>query len=207
MAGGQAGAVAGVSRIAHPVRAALAVLQDGRHVLLAGAGAESLARARGCREADAESFVTARRRAQFERRQASGQGGTVGAVARDAQGHLAAATSTGGMSGKLAGRVSDSCQIGAGTWADNASCAVSATGFGEFFVRSAFAHEVDAGMRLGGLPLGTACERALAAVSAAGGSGGCIAVDHAGSLALPFTTARMARGFVDAGGTLRVEPT
>jgi beta-aspartyl-peptidase (threonine type) len=205
--GGRAGAVACVSRIAHPVRAALLVLRDGRHVLLAGDGAEALARAGGCPEADPESFVTSRRRTQLERRETPRDGATVGAVARDARGHLAAATSTGGTAGKLAGRISDSCQIGAGTWADDATCAVSATGDGELFVRTAFAHEVDALVRHAGLPLTEACEHALARVSAAGGDGGCIAVDREGGLALPFTAARMARGFVDAAGTLLVQPT
>ncbi len=196
---GLAGAVAGVQHLASPVRAAVAVLEDGRHVLVSGIGAEHLARARGCAVAEPESFVTARRLAQLERLQQADSGGTVGAVALDAAGGLAAATSTGGTMGKHGGRVSDSCQIGAGTWAD-ARCAVSATGQGEFFIRSAFAHEVAARLRLLELPLDQACRAALDSVAAAGGRGGCIALDRSGQLALPFTTPAMPRAWIGADG-------
>jgi len=195
---GRAGAVAGVSRIRHPVRAAWLVLCDGRHVLLAGAGAERFAQERGCEEVES---------AWFDAPLGAEPGpGTVGAVALDRSGHLAAATSTGGLARKLPGRVSDSCLVGAGTWADDATCAVSGTGHGEFFIRAAFAHQVDAAMRLAGLDLAAACERALARVAAAGGSGGCIAVDRQGRLCFPFDTPAMARGFVDAQGAIRVAP-
>jgi isoaspartyl peptidase/L-asparaginase-like protein (Ntn-hydrolase superfamily) len=124
--------------------------------------------------------------------------GTVGAVARDAAGHLAAATSTGGMTNQWPGRVGDSPILGAGTWADDATCAVSATGHGEVFVRAAFAHEVDAGMRLAGLPLELACARALDRVAALGGSGGAIALAASGPAAFAFNTAGMVRGAADA---------
>jgi isoaspartyl peptidase/L-asparaginase-like protein (Ntn-hydrolase superfamily) len=108
------------------------------------------------------------------------------------------------MTGKLPGRASDSCQIGAGTWADDATCAVSGTGHGEVFIRCAFAHEVDALIRHAGLPLGAACEKALASLRAAGGRGGCIAVDAAGHVAMPFNTPGMPRGFLDAEGSARI---
>ena len=130
--------------------------------------------------------MTDRRRRDLARRTTApaaggGSGGsTVGAVARDVDGHLAAATSTGGRSGQLPGRIGDSPVPGAGTWADDATCAVSATGIGEAFLRAAFAHEVDARLRLGGVDLDTACLEALAAVTAAGGDGGCIAVSGQG---------------------------
>jgi beta-aspartyl-peptidase (threonine type) len=199
---GRAGAVAGVRSLAHPVRAALAVLEDGRHVLLAGEGAETFARDRGCETLDPQRLVTRR---QLERLRGRGHGGTVGAVALDASGRIAAATSTGGTTGKLPGRISDSCQIGAGTWA-SPSCAVSGTGEGEFFIRCAFAHEVEALLRLAGLELAGACQRALERVEAAGGRGGCIALDRTGNLALPFNTASMARGWLDADGALHVAP-
>ncbi len=161
----------------------------------------------------AESLITPERRAQLE--QARGQArvsldhdeetrGTVGAVARDARGCLAAATSTGGMTNQPPGRVGDSSLIGAGTWADNRSCAVSGTGHGEAFIRSAFAHEVDAGMRLAGLPLDAACEQALARATDLDARGGCIAIDRSGQLAMPFTTQAMYRGWLDADGTPRV---
>jgi isoaspartyl peptidase/L-asparaginase-like protein (Ntn-hydrolase superfamily) len=201
-AGRRAGGVAGVRALAHPVRAALCVLRDGRHVLLAGDGAERFARERGCAAAEPEGHVTPERRAQLEAWRAR-SGGTVGAVALDAEGHLAAATSTGGTTGKLPGRVSDSCLIGSGTWADDATCAVSATGLGELFIRSAFAHEVDALLRLGGLDLDAACRRALERVD---GRGGCIAVDCQGRVALPFGTPGMARGWADGAGRIHVEP-
>ncbi len=213
--GRRAGAVAGVGALANPVRAALAVLEGSPHVLLAGAGAEAFARDRGLAAADpAELAALARRLAETWARRRGGAareravGGTVGAVARDAHGHLAAATSTGGTPGKLPGRLSDSCLPGAGTWADDATCAVSATGWGEMFIRCAFAHEVDALLRHAGLPLEEACARALRAVAALGGAGGCIALDRSGALALPFDTQGMPRGLLAADGApqLAVHP-
>jgi isoaspartyl peptidase/L-asparaginase-like protein (Ntn-hydrolase superfamily) len=193
--GRRLGAVACVTGIRHPVEAARAVMDDGRHVLLAGPGAEAFARSAGFAFEAPEWFVTERRRAQL---------GTVGAVARDGDGHLAAATSTGGRTGQLPGRIGDSPVPGAGTWADDATCAVSATGIGEAFLRAAFAHEVDARLRLEGVDLDTACQEALAAVHAAGGDGGCIAVAPEGPPLLPFTTALMHRGWAGVGGPLWV---
>jgi isoaspartyl peptidase/L-asparaginase-like protein (Ntn-hydrolase superfamily) len=129
--------------------------------------------------------------------------GTVGAVARDTAGNLAAATSTGGMTGKLPGRVGDSPVIGAGTWADNATCAVSATGHGEFFIRHAAAHEIDARMRHGGQELVRAAESVVAELGRVGGSGGLIAVDAAGRVTLPFNCAGMYRGTIGPDGVAR----
>jgi isoaspartyl peptidase/L-asparaginase-like protein (Ntn-hydrolase superfamily) len=206
----RAGAVAGVQRIANPVRAAQAVLRDGRHVLLAGAGAERFARAAELPACEPGSLVTDARRVQWQRARGrtarGGMGGTVGAVARDAAGHLAAATSTGGVSGKLAGRVSDSAQIGAGTWADDATCAVSATGDGDVFIRAAFASRVDAHLRFTGASLADACARALAEVAALGGSGGCIAIARTGAAAMPFLTESMPRGTLVEGREMEVWP-
>ena len=125
-------------------------------------------------------------------------------VARDAQGHLAAATSTGGLTGKLPGRVSDSALIGAGNFADDATCAVSATGTGDAFIRAGFAHQVDALMRHARLSLAEACQRALTEVGGLGGSGGCIAIDGAGQVALPFDTATMSRGVIGPDGRPRI---
>ena len=122
--------------------------------------------------------------------------GTVGAVARDRAGNLAAATSTGGMTAKAPGRIGDSPVIGAGTYADNATCAVSATGHGEFFIRFAAAHEVAARLAHAGQPLDTAAAEVIAALAAAGGSGGLVAVDHEGAIALPFSSPGMYRGYV-----------
>jgi isoaspartyl peptidase/L-asparaginase-like protein (Ntn-hydrolase superfamily) len=194
--GRRAGGVIGVQRIAHPIDAALAVLRDGRHVLLAGVGAERFARAAGLAMVEPEHHVTDARRAQLARvrGERTSSGGTVGAVACDAAGHLAAATSTGGMAARHAGRVADSGLPGSGTWADDATCAVSATGHGEFFIRSAFAHDVAARIRYSGRDLDTACAEAFAAVAALGGSGGCIALDARGATTLHFDTPDMPRG-------------
>jgi len=191
--------VACVTGVRHPIHAARAVMEDGRHVLLSGAGAESFARQAGLAFESPEWFIIDRRRRALEE-----STGTVGAVARDSTGHLAAATSTGGRTGQLPGRIGDSPVPGAGTWADDASCAVSATGIGEAFLRAAFAHEVDARLRLEGVDLDTACQEALAAVTAAGGDGGCIAVSAEGPPVLPFTTALMHRGWAEVGGPLWV---
>jgi beta-aspartyl-peptidase (threonine type) len=193
----RAGGVIGVARIAQPVEAALAVLRDGRHVLLAGEGAERFARAAGLAIVDPAYHVTDERRAQLARvlaDPARARGGTVGAVARDAYGHLAAATSTGGLVARAPGRVADSALPGSGTWADDATCAVSATGLGEFFIRAGFARDVDARMRYAGRDLAAACREALAEVAALGGHGGCIAVAAHGDAVLHFDTPDMPRG-------------
>jgi isoaspartyl peptidase/L-asparaginase-like protein (Ntn-hydrolase superfamily) len=207
----RAGAVAGLRSVVNPVLAARAVMERSPHVLLAGDGAERFARGQGLACAAPESFVTELRRRQLARwRERSSQaaqpagGGTVGAVARDPQGHLAAATSTGGITGKLAGRVSDSALIGAGNFADDATCAVSATGTGDAFIRAGFAHRVDALIRHAGLSLAEACQRALAEVRGVGGCGGCIAIDSAGRVALPFDTEAMSRGVIGPDGRPRI---
>lgn len=208
----RAGAVCVVRRLEHPVSAARLVLEKSRHVLLAGAGAEAFALAAGASAVDPGSLVTEQRREQLERarrRTAPGPdhhaGGTVGAVARDAQGHLAAATSTGGLVNKLPGRVSDSALVGSGTWADDATCAVSTTGHGESMIRAAVAHEVDARLRLAGQSLEQACAGALARQAELGGSGGLVALDREGRFATPFTTPAMVRGWIAATGAARVE--
>ena len=197
----RAGAVAGVRRLLYAAQAAQAVLRDGRHVLLFGAEAERLASAAGVAEIAPEALIAAAR--PLPARPTPG-GGTVGAVARDRAGHLAVATSTGGLSGKLPGRISDSAQIGCGTWADDATCAVSATGQGEYFIRTAFARGVDARVRHAGASLGQACADALAEVAALGGHGGCIAVDRAGELRMAFDTPAMARGALHEGEPARI---
>jgi beta-aspartyl-peptidase (threonine type) len=205
----QAGAVTGVTRIRNPILAAREVMRATPHVLLAGPPADEFAAARGLAMEAPDYFRTAHRRAQLEAAQATqtvaldhdlpARMGTVGAVARDVSGALAAATSTGGMTNKPAGRVGDSPIIGAGTWADGA-VAVSCTGTGEAFLRCAAAHEVSALIRLGGRTLAeAAAEVALRRVPAAGGKGGLIAVDAAGNAALPFGTEGMYRGVWRSG--------
>lgn len=194
----RAGAVAVVSRTRHPVEAARAVLDDGRHVLLAGPPADAFARACGLEEVDPSWFVTERQQRALGR--LDGDRGTVGAVVRDRLGHLAAATSTGGVSGQRPGRVGDTPILGAGTWADDATAAISATGAGEAFLRAVFAHRVHM-LLVAGTPLAAACDDALAEVQRFGGFGGCIAVGPSGPAVLPFTGAAMFRGWIDRGGT------
>jgi beta-aspartyl-peptidase (threonine type) len=221
-----AGAVAGVSRIRNPISAARAVMQQGQHVLMAGAGAEALAREAGLAMVEPDYFSTTSRRQQLELAQARQSGalldhdgasalsqlqagaplaenrkmGTVGAVALDVHGHLAAATSTGGMTNKRPGRIGDSPLIGAGTYADDRSAAVSCTGHGEAFIRCAAAHDVCARMAYGGASLQQATAAVVQqALPAIGGSGGLIAVDRHGQLALPFNTEGMYRGWARLG--------
>ncbi|WP_135468348.1 isoaspartyl peptidase/L-asparaginase family protein [Crenalkalicoccus roseus] len=211
-AAGRAGAVAAVTRIRNPVAAARRVMERTPHVLLVGPAADAFAAAEGLATEEPAWFVTAHRRAQLAAaagrvaldHDLPGSMGTVGAVARDAAGRLAAATSTGGMTGKRDGRVGDSPLIGAGTWADG-TVAVSCTGTGEAFIRCAAAHEVSALMRLGGLGLRAAAERVvLGRVPESGGQGGLVAVDAAGAAALVFGTAGMHRGLLRAGGAPEV---
>lgn len=210
----RAGAVGAVKRVKNPVSAALAVMEQSPHVMLVGDAADSFAEERGLMLMEPSHFITPHRLEQFRRAHEAGRIsrdhdedalGTVGAVARDRDGNLAAATSTGGLMNKLPGRVGDSPTIGAGVWADNAACAVSATGDGEMFVRAVFAHEVDALIRIGGLPLERACRLALERVSNLGGAGGCIAVDRDGEIAMPFTTNGMYRGWIRLDGQMHVE--
>lgn len=205
---GQAGAVAGVTTVRHPIRAARAVMESSPHVLLAGAGADAFAAARGLEQVENEWFETERRRRQLERAQeeeTEDVRGTVGCVALDEAGHLAAGTSTGGMTNKRWGRIGDSPLVGAGTWADDATCAVSGTGWGEFFIRGAVAHDIHARMAYGGLPLGRAARQViLEDLTAAGGTGGVIALDAEGRVAAPFNTPGMYRGWIDAEGRVEV---
>jgi beta-aspartyl-peptidase (threonine type) len=195
----RAGAVAAVRRIRNPVLAARAVMEKSRHVLLAGKGAERFARKQGLRFEVAEYFHTARRFAALKKNLRNYHG-TVGAVALDAEGNLAAATSTGGYTGKLPGRVGDSPLIGAGTYADNRACAVSGTGLGEAFIRAAVAYDVGARMRYGAAALVPAAAAALEAVTALGADGGLIAVDRRGNIAMPFTSEGMFRACIDRRG-------
>jgi beta-aspartyl-peptidase (threonine type) len=194
-----AGAVAAVRCVRNPVLAARAVLAEGRHVLLVGVPATEFARAHGLAFEAEEWFVTDRERRalqrRLDRRAAASATGTVGAVARDARGRLAAATSTGGVAGQRVGRVGDSPLVGAGTWADDATVAVSCTGHGESIIRAALAHEVDALLRHRAMGLQEACDTAVAALARYGGDGGLIAVSAHGEVAATFSSAAMTRGW------------
>ncbi len=207
----RAGAVAGVSRTRHPVTLARAVMEEGRHVFLAGPGADAFALHAGVEQVDPAWFVTPERRAHLAELLARDADafdvdmkyGTVGAVARDMAGHLAAATSTGGVTGKKWDRIGDTPVIGAGIWADDAG-AVSCTGSGEQFLRVGAAHAIAARMlHLGEAPAG-AVQAVLAQVRAIGGTGGVIVVPRGGAGAWAFTTPGMNRAMRSADGAERV---
>lgn len=201
-----AGAVAGVRTIKNPVLAARAVLDHSPHVMLAGDGADQFAREQGLETANADWFVTEKRRRQLQRVQdaernktmsalpASVHFGTVGAVALDRAGHLAAATSTGGMTNKKWGRIGDSPIIGAGTYADDQSCAVSATGWGEYFIRATVARDICARMQWTGADVQTATDQEILEITRMGASGGVLALAPDGNFAFSFSTDVMFRG-------------
>ncbi len=210
----EAGAVAGILGPRNPILLARAVLAS-EHVMLHGAGALDFARAHGIDFAPAGYFHTDKRwealQTELERRRKQAadtrdddaKHGTVGAVACDAGGTVAAATSTGGMTGKAPGRIGDCPVFGAGTWADNASCAVSATGHGEYFIRYAAAHEIASRMRFLGETLEQASTLVVAELGRIGGSGGLIAVDAQGHVSLPFNSSGMYRGVIGVDGAAR----
>ena len=210
----EAGAVAGILGPRNPILAARAVL-DSEHVMLQGAGALAFCREHGIEFAPAAHFHTDKRwnalQAELERRRQTAldtrddaaKHGTVGAVACDAGGTVAAATSTGGMTAKAPGRIGDCPVFGAGTWADNATCAVSATGHGEYFIRHAAAHEIASRMRFLGETLEQASETVVADLGRIGGSGGLIAVDAQGHVSLPFNSSGMYRGVIGVDGAAR----
>ena len=194
-----AGAVAAVRGVRNPIRAARAVMEEGHHVLLAGAAATDFAATAGLAFESETWFVTERERLALSRATEAARG-TVGAVARDARGRLAAATSTGGVSGQRLGRVGDSPLIGAGTWADDATVAVSCTGHGESIIRSALAHEVDALLRHRGVSLDEACALAIEDLGRWGKDGGLIAVSAHGEVAATFNSPGMTRAWRVGGG-------
>jgi len=218
----KAGAVGSVQHIKNPIALARLVMEKSPHVMLDCAGAEAFAKANGMELVDQKYFFTQERwdalqkMKAAEKARASGAGksfiitdqdrhGTVGAVALDKDGNLAAATSTGGTTNKLPGRIGDTPVIGAGTYANNQTCAVSCTGDGEYFIRTAVAHEVSALMQYRGMKLQEAAQTALNAVKNLGGEGGLIAIDKNGEIALPFNTNGMYRGYVDTNGKFVVE--
>ncbi len=205
MAGGSlaAGAICGVTHVRNPVTLARAVMEQSEYVMLAGEGAEEFALTRGFALVPREYFRTEARWRQLERIRAGDHGvspltispvGTVGAVALDVHGDLAAATSTGGMTGKRHRRIGDSPIIGAGTYADNRACAVSATGHGEMFIRLAVAHDIAARVRYGGRTLSTAVHEVLhEELATLGGEGGVIALDRSGEVVMDFNAEGMFR--------------
>lgn len=212
-----AGAVAGVQRVRNPILLAQAIMQKSTHVMMVGQGAEAFAAEQGIALVEPSYFRTERRWQQLQRalrEAAAGQAhadletakhfGTVGAVALDAHGHLAAGTSTGGMTNKRYGRVGDAPIIGAGTWAD-AQCAVSGTGWGEYYIRTAAAHEICARIRFQKQSPEQAGKAVInEAIPAMGGDGGAIVLSADGAMAMPFNTQGMYRGWIGADGVPHV---
>lgn len=209
-----AGAVCGLKHIRNPIALARLVMEESPHVMLVGEGAEEFARGRGVEMVSNEYFRTPVRQKQLHRLlQGAAEKendlvavdpadctGTVGAVALDSNGNVAAATSTGGMTGKRWGRVGDSPIIGAGTYAANGGCAVSATGHGEYFIRTVVAHDICAQMRYANVPLADAVRNTLARMKALGGNGGVIAIAPDGALVMDFNSEGMFRGARDSRG-------
>ena len=215
----RAGAVTGLRHVRSPIGLARLVMERSPHVMLSGEGAEEFALEQGLEPVANRHFVTERRQRELEQALHEGIGtsaaapatvltdafpkGTVGAVALDAHGDLAAATSTGGMTAKRWGRVGDSPIIGAGTYAANDCCAVSATGHGEFFIRAAVAHEIASLVRYAGLDVVAAAERVVhQQLVRMGGEGGVIAIGRDGRIAMPYNSKGMLRGSIDGAGRL-----
>lgn len=210
-----AGAVASVTTIKNPITAARAVMTKSKHVLLVGRGAEIFAAAQGLDIVEPEYFFDQRRwddllkvkesdRASIDEGGESVMFGTVGALALDRNGNLAAGTSTGGLTNKMHGRVGDSPIIGAGTYANNNTCAVSGTGEGEYFMRNLVAYDISALMEYQGMSLEEAAEKVInEKLTGVGGSGGIIALDKDGHVAMTFNTKGMYRGWVDSSGEYR----
>lgn len=214
-----AGAVAGVKTIRSPIAAARLVMEQSAHVMLSGAGAEAFAESKGLEPVDNHFFDTDQRlealyrvKAQMEQagldtggQQGNEKMGTVGAVVLDANGNLVAGTSTGGMTAKRFGRIGDSPVIGAGTFADNETCAVSATGHGEFFIRYNVAADICARIHYQGVSVSRAAQTVInEELKKVGGDGGVIAIDKRGNITMPFNTPGMYRASIGQDGSVKV---
>ena len=218
-----AGAIAGVKHIKNPISAAIKVMNNSPHVMLAGAGADQFAVEQGLDTVPESYFITERRLDALKRVQEKEANqnlsfnaveeqyfknqriGTVGCVALDLQGNLAAGTSTGGMTNKKWDRIGDAPIIGAGTYANNASCGVSATGWGEFFIRSVVAHDIAALVEYKNLSIQEASKIVLQKVEDLGGDGGVVVLDSRGNVAMEFNTPGMYRAHMNASGELNVK--
>lgn len=216
-----AGAIAGVTTVKNPISLARIVMEESQHVMMSGSGAETFAANNGLDIVDPQYFYTERRWKQLEKikhaaKVSSLNGGatyafeskfgTVGAVALDRAGNLAAGTSTGGMTNKRYGRIGDSPIIGAGTYANNETCAISATGHGEYFIRSVVAHDISSLMSYKGMSLAEATNHVIMEkLGKLGGTGGVIAIDRQGNMAMPFNTEGMYRGYVNSEGEIVVK--
>ena len=193
----KAGAVAGVTRIKNPIRAARAVMEKSEHVLLAREGAEEFALLQMLDTVSPTYFFTDKRAKSLERAIKEEKFGTVGCVALDQNGNIAAGTSTGGMTNKKWGRIGDSPIIGAGTYANNKTCGVSSTGWGEYFIRGVVAHDISAMMEYGGKSLKESAKHVIHhKLTELGGTGGIIALDQKGNMVMEFNTEGMYRGYM-----------
>jgi len=203
---GLAGAVAGVTTIKNPIVAARTVMEKSKQLLLIDGGAEKFAKEQGLEIVDPSYFITPERKNAWQKiKDKTEKSGTVGAVALDKQGNLAAATSTGGMMFKMKGRVGDSPIIGAGTYANNATCAVSCTGHGEFFIRNVVAYDLSVLMQYKGMKLDDAANYLInEKLKSQNADGGLIAVDKEGNIAMPFNTNAMFRGYITSEGKSEV---
>jgi isoaspartyl peptidase/L-asparaginase-like protein (Ntn-hydrolase superfamily) len=201
-----AGAVAATPNLVHPIKAARAVMDDGQHVMMSGDGAKNFALASGLEAvSNPDAYYSEHEKHGSGGGEESGSHGTVGAVAMDLEGNLAAGTSTGGTFNKRPGRVGDTPLIGAGTWADD-TVAVSCTGVGEMFIQAAAAYDVSARMRYARTSLDLASRQTLDEVKKLDGDGGLIAIDHAGNITMPYNSLGMKRAFVSntAKATVRI---
>ena len=201
-----AGSVAGVKTVKNPILAARAVMEKSEHVMMAGTGADDFAKAQGLEIVENSYFSTKDRYERWQKvlkdeADKASKKGTVGAVALDIHGNLAAGTSTGGMTNKKYGRVGDSPIIGAGTYANNKTCAVSGTGWGEFFIRTVVAHDISALVEYKKLPVQKAADTVIKKVGTLGGDGGVITLDTKGNIGMSFNSDGMYRGFIKADGT------
>jgi beta-aspartyl-peptidase (threonine type) len=219
----RAGTVANIEHVKNPISLARLVMEKSPHIMMAGPGAEAFAKEHDVELVDAKYFFTQGRwdELQRDKEKQKSKGapagdkkffvapeeahGTVGAVALDRHGNLAAATSTGGKSNKLPGRIGDTPVIGAGTYANNATCAVSGTGDGEFFIIATAAHDVSAMMEYRRKTLQEASIAVIDKIGKLGGTGGLIGIDKSGDITLPFNTSGMYRGYVDANGKFVTE--
>jgi beta-aspartyl-peptidase (threonine type) len=208
-----AGAVAGVQGVKNPVLLARSIMEKSEHVMLSGSGAATFARSQGLEFRDEQYFYNEFRNQQWQQALKEDaifldhtvtdekKFGTVGAVALDTYGNLAAATSTGGMTNKKFNRIGDTPVIGAGTYANNKTCAISCTGHGEFFLRAVVAYDISCLMEYAGMSLKQACEKVVMnKLVKLGGEGGLVAIDTAGNIELSFNSEGMYRGFLDSGG-------
>jgi beta-aspartyl-peptidase (threonine type) len=219
-----AGAISGVRTVKHPISAAIKVMEASPHVMLSGVGADSFAKEQGLEIVEPEYFYTERRINSLKRVQESNaqkkvsqserekaflqqqRYGTVGCVALDLSGNLAAGTSTGGMTNKKWNRIGDAPIIGAGTYANNATCAISSTGWGEFFIRSVVAHDISALMEYKGMSIEAAAHEVIHnKVAKLGGDGGVVGIDRYGNPMMEMNTAGMYRAHMDAEGNLEVK--